>query len=553
MRKIEAEINILRGEPERATDIPLTNFRGIEIRHFAAEVARLALVIAEYQCDELYRGQRLALAEFLPLDNQNWITHGNALRLDWLKVCPPTGTSGIKLHEDDLFQTPLDQPEIDFENEGGETYICGNPPYKGTKSQTDEQKHELKDLFSAFEGSYKVLDYVAGWFVKAAQYIQNKPGGAALVSTNSVCQGNQVPILWPLLRRMGIYISFAHTSFKWSNLASHNAGVTVIVVGLSAVSQSHRRLFVWENGVETERHVGNINAYLVPADDVYIARRSAPPPGCDSMVLGNQPYEGGYLIMSRDEVSALNLDNTSKQQFVRRILGSSEVIKGTERFCLWIEDRNLSSAMEFEPIAHRISSVESWRKSSKRPATRAMANKPHQFCEMKAGDSSVLIIPIRSSENREYLPIAMYGSDTTVSNLAYAMYDAELFNFSLIASRLHLVWISTVCGKLETRFSYSNKMGWNTFPVPDLTELNKAELTRCAEDILLAREAHWPATIAELYDPEKMPADLRAAHDRNDEMLERIYIGRGFKNDTGRLETLFKMYTEMTAKEGVKT
>ena len=176
-----------------------------------------------------------------------------------------------------------------------------------------------------------------------------------------------------------------------------------------------------------------------------------------------------------------------------------------------------------------------------------MANRPHQFCEMKGGIRSVIIVPIRSSENREYLPVALFDERTTASNLAYAIYDGPLFNFALIASRLHLIWISTVCGKLETRFSYSNKMGWNTFPVPTLTDKNKADLTRCAENILLAREHHFPASIADLYDPEHMPADLRAAHDRNDEVLERIYIGRRFKNDTERLEKLFDLYTKMTA------
>ena len=231
MRAIEAEINRRRGEPDRSSDMPLTNFRGIELRHFSAEIARLALVIAGYQCDVLYRGPQLALAELLPLKDDNWITYGNALRLDWLGICPPTGT-GVKLQADDLFGTPLEQTEIDFENEGGETYICGNPPYLGSTWQSKEQKGDLKNIFDGRTKKWKSLDYVSGWFMKAADYGTQTKSSAAFVSTNSICQGQQVSILWPLIFGTGHEISFAYTSFKWTNLASHNAGVTVVIVGI---------------------------------------------------------------------------------------------------------------------------------------------------------------------------------------------------------------------------------------------------------------------------------------------------------------------------------
>lgn len=546
MRAIEAEINKLRGEADRKSDIPKTNFRGIELRHFSCEIARLALVIAEYQCDVLYRGQSLALAEFLPLDSANWITCGNALRLDWLSICPPTG-KGVKNRAEDLFETPMDQSEIDFENEGGETYICGNPPYKGTKNQTDEQKSDLLFVFSKYSGSFKVLDYVSAWFAKAAEFLSCESGGAAFVSTNSICQGNQVPVLWPLIMRMGIGITFAHTSFKWANLAAHNAGVTVVVIGMSRSLGPKRRLFYKQGSDTIEREVDNINAYLVPAPDIVVDKSSSPPIGCAPMVLGNQPYEGGYLIFDKKGLEDLQIPNRALDLITRTILGSNEVINGGERFCLWVQDENLTVATAIPSVFAQIDKVREWRLKSDRPATRSMSNRPHQFCEMKSGIRSVIIVPIRSSENREFLPVAIFSHRTTVSNLAYAIYDGSLFNVALIASRLHLVWISTICGKLETRFSYSNKMGWNTFPVPTLTEQNKADLTRCAEAILLAREAHFPATIADLYDPEAMPSNLRQAHERNDETLERIYIGRRFKNDTERLEKLFELYTKMTS------
>ncbi len=250
MRALEAEINQRRGEPGLRTEIPLTSFRGIELRGFPAEIARLALIIAEYQCDVLYRGQKLALAEFLPLDAMNWITCGNALRLDWLSICPPTGSS-VKLTADDLFSTPLDQARIDFKNEGGETYICGNPPYLGFTWQSAEQKADIRTLLKGRATSSGFLDYVTGWFIKAADYGTRTNSVAAFVSTNSICQGQSVSILWPVLLDTGNDIRFAYTSFKWSNLASNKAGVTVVIVGIGTPTSTPRRLYVHDeqNGV----------------------------------------------------------------------------------------------------------------------------------------------------------------------------------------------------------------------------------------------------------------------------------------------------------------
>lgn len=266
MRAIEAEINRRRKELHQRSEIPLTNFRGIELRDFPAEIARLALIIAEYQCDVLYRGQKEALAEFLPLDSQNWITCGNALRLDWLSICPPTGT-GVRVRGNDLFETPLDQAEIDFENEGGETYICGNPPYLGSKWQSEEQKNDLARIFEGRVKNWKSLDYVAGWFMKSADYGLKTPAASALVSTNSICQGAQVPILWKPVLDTGQKIIFAHTSFKWANLASHNAGVTVVIVGISNKDRPEKSLFsISERGETVIRKAPVINAYLIPSE-----------------------------------------------------------------------------------------------------------------------------------------------------------------------------------------------------------------------------------------------------------------------------------------------
>jgi hypothetical protein len=551
MREIEAEINRRRGEAERRSDIPLTNFRGIELRSFPAEIARLALIIAEYQCDVLYRGQKEALAEFLPLDSQNWITCGNALRLDWLSLCPPTGT-GVKVQGDDLFSAPLDQTEIDFENAGGETYICGNPPYIGSSLQTEIQKSDLKGLFEKVSSSWKNLDYISGWFYKAALFSESSACEFAFVSTNSVCQGQQVPLLWPLLLAKGLQIRFAHLSFKWANLASHNAGVTVVIIGLSAASGRTAVLFsVDETGALVKREVENINPYLVAGPSLIVEGRSKPPSGFGVMYKGNMPSDGGFLIFESAERKAIINESASATKFVRPYVGSRDFIRGEARFCLWIEDKDVRDAFAIPQISERLECVRQFRASAKAQTTRPHAATPHKFIQIQSvADKYTIIIPRHTSERREFLPFGLLSSEAIVSDAALAVYDAPIWNMAIIASRLHLTWISTVCGKIKTDFRYSNTLGWNAFPIPTLTEQNKADLTRCAEDILLAREAHFPATIADLYDPQGMPDDLRAAHDRNDEVLERIYIGRRFRNDTERLEKLFEMYSAMVAQKG---
>ena len=550
MRAIEAEINERRGEPNRRSEIPLTNFRGIELRDFPAEVARLALIIAEFQCDVLYRGQKEALAEFLPLDAENWITCGNALRLDWLSICPPTG-SGVKHHAEDLFHTPLDQAQIDFENEGGETYVCGNPPYLGFTWQSTEQKSELQAIFEGRTKTWKSLDYVAGWFMKAADYGIRTNTVTAFVSTNSICQGEQVPILWPLILGTGHEIAFAHTSFKWANLASYNAGVTVAVVGISNHAGRLRRLYsLADDGSVTVKEAEHINAYLVPGPNVIVEAISRPPASRAPMVWGNKPTDGGHLILSNSNRRALELEDPNIGRFIRPYYGAAEYIRGLERFCIWVDDKNADAAAEVPEFRERFAKVREFRAASKAAETRPAARYPHRFRQIQAIASQYsLILPQVSSERREYLPIGLLPPRSIVSNLAFALYDAPLWNMALIASRLHLVWIATVCGKLKTDFRYSSTLGWNTFPVPTLTEKNKADLTCCADDILLAREVHFPATIADLYDPDKIPTNLREAHDRNDETLERIYIGRRFRNDTERLEKLFELYTKMTASD----
>jgi hypothetical protein len=500
----------------------------------------------------LYRGQKEALRDFLPLDAENWITCGNALRLDWLSICEPAGAGGGKIFSDDFFGAPLDQATVGFVNEGGETYICGNPPYLGSKWQSAEQKADLGALFEGRAKNWKSLDYVAGWFVKAADYGRYTASVAAFVSTNSICQGQQVPILWPLIFRTSHEIVFAHTSFKWANLASYNAGVTVVIVGISNHAGKTRRLFsIGDDGATIVRETENINAYLAAGPNIEVEAVSRPISHLATMQFGNHPYYGAPLIFSTLEAERMRQADSRAARFIRPLYGSQEFISATPRACLWIGSDEAAEAATIPPIAERMDAVVIARRAAKQDkAAQKLAETPYRFRDQETAEDHVLVVPRVSSENRPYLPVGLLRADAIIQDQAFALYDAPLWNMALIASRLHLVWIATVCGKLETRYRYSNTLGWNTFPVPTLTEKNKADLTRCAEDILLAREAHFPATIADLYDPDKMPADLREAHERNDEVLERIYIGRRFRNDTERLEKLFELYTKMIAGAG---
>jgi hypothetical protein len=544
MREIEGEINRRRGEAEIRSEIPLTNFRGIELRDFPAEIARLALVIAEYQSDVHYRGQKLALAEFLPLRAENWITCGNALRIDWLSVCPPTGT-GVKLQGDDLFSTPLDQAQIDFENEGGETYICGNPPFTGTRKQSIEQKSDLESVFSRMTKQWKNVDYVGAWFLKAADFNSHCDAPFAFGATNSLCQGQQVPIVWTLLSSMGFQIRFAREPFKWSNLASHKAGVTVIIVGVDRRRSSVRSIYT----EHAKTLVDHITPYLTSGSVSIVTALREPAFTHVALEYGVYYSKSAGLILSADEIHDLRTSGVDEKYF-REFIGSQEFINGNTRYCLWIPDNDLQAALCYPAISTRIAEVRRERLSTDDKSVNKLATRSHQFREFKGDEPQKLFVPIVSSESREYFPAGVVSEYVIPTNKAFYAPGGPLWALAILVSKLHLAWIGTVCGRLEMRYSYSNTLGWNTFPIPHLTQKNEMDLTRCAEDILLARERHFPATIADLYDPDTMPEDLRQAHERNDEVLERIYIGRRFKNDTERLEKLFELYTKMTKATG---
>ena len=541
MREIEHEIVKLTDDEPKSV-IPLANFYGIEIKDFAAEIARLALLIAEFQCDVRFISQQVARTLVLPLKKTGQIKTGNALRENWLEVCPPA----VPCYEEHDLGGPTGKLALitDGNIVDIETYICGNPPYVGTRNQSREQKSELLSVFSGALKNSSQLDYVFGWIEKASDYVLAAGGIFAFVTTNSIAQGQQVSTYWPHISGKGFEIIFAHTSFKWTNNASNNAGVTCVVQCFGLASKN-KRIFTGE----TEYVVNEIGPYLTASKPLVVQARSEPLSLLSRMNYGNYPGDGNYLTVFNDEKISVVNKNPEVSSLIHPLYGAQEFIKGLSRFCIWIDDDQLDVAMRSDFIRDRIEKVRNTRIESIDPSYNKLAARPHQYRDRNKAKDITILAPTVSSERRYYLPTACFKGNVITTNQCFALYDAPLWSLSLLASRMHIIWVMTVCGKMKTDMRYSNTLGWNTFPVPVFTEQNRSDLTKCAEEILLAREEHFPATIADLYNPEIMPENLRQAHEKNDETLERIYIGRRFRNDTERLEKLFELYTKMTAAE----
>ena len=411
------------------------------------------------------------------------------------------------------------------------------------KMQSVIHKSDVELILGNRIDHWKSLDYVCCFFAKAADFIAiANQAKAALVTTKSITQGQQVSIFWPVFLE-NVQICFAYRPFQWSNLASNNAGVTCVIIGFSKRGTYNSKLLFDEDQC---KHVDTISPYLTTGPEIIIDKVSQPVNGLPLMKLGNVLKDDGHLQLTDNEYGIL-IESGAKK-YIRYLVGSSEFINGTRRRCLYISNKDIKNAQTFELINTKLKATSDYRTLSRAPALRELAATPNRFYfHLASGKRNTIVVPRVTSENREYLPVGFLNRGTLISDRNYGLVDAPTWVISFVASRLHWVWIGTVCVRMRTDFSYSNTLGWNTFPVPKLTEKNKEDLTRCAEDILLAREKHFPKTIADLYDPETMPEDLRRAHDRNDEVLERIYIGRRFKNDTERLEKLFELYTKMVA------
>ncbi|XVA03264.1 DNA methyltransferase [Prescottella equi] len=502
--------------------INIENFYGIELDDFAVEVAILSMWIAKHQMNVEFFDKFGIDLPLIPLKEAGQIRQGNATRVDWRSICPNDGTEEI--------------------------YLIGNPPYKGGKSQGKEMKSDYPFVFGQRPHS-KDLDYIALWFVKGADYIKGTRAELAFVTTNSVSQGEHVGLMFPMLFDMGLEIGYAYTSFKWENNAKRNAGVTVAVINLRVARPGQK--YIYTDGLRVE--ATNINGYLADAPSVFIYRRTRPISATlPRMVLGSMPKDGGHLVLSPRERSEILEADPDSAKFVKGYIGSSEFINDIERYCLWIADSQMAEASANSSIVKHLAAVSQWRSDRDEPGIKAYADHPNRFKQdaYKATDS--IIVPRVSSERRDYVPIGYLGSDVVISDAANAVYDAEPWLFALLTSRMHMVWLGAVGGRMKTDYRYGAYIVYNNFPVPRLTIPVKEHLTEAALRVLDVREYHSEKTLADLYDPDLMPDDLRLAHQELDEVVDVVYRKRGFDSDEDRLSFLFGMYEQMAGEEAKK-
>ena len=503
------------------TQIQLSQFHGIEIDDFAHEMAILSLWLAEHQMNNYFEEQLLDYGKskpILPLKEAGKITRGNATRIDWKSVCPIT--------------------------EKEEVYIIGNPPYLGARLQDEEQKKDMAFVFHSIKG-YNNMDYIACWFFKAKEYIIGYNASSAFVTTNSVCQGEQVALLWPHILNEQIEIGFAYQSFKWMNNAKGNAGVTVIILGLRNCSKKEKYLF---DG-NIRKIARNINPYLLDSTNIIVSGRSKPMSQIPEINFGNMANDAGHLLLSTEEKDELIKQNPNAIIFIKKLVGALEFIRGIEKYCLWIEDDKKDFAYSLPKVKERIERTKEARQSSKRISTQELSRIPYKFAEIRFLPTESIIIPSVSSERREYIPIGFLNSDSVIVAPNFAVYDAQPWLFAVLTSRMHMVWVRAVGGRLETRYRYSAKLCYNTFPFPTISAKDKENLNLYVFSILDERAKYPEKTMAQLYDPDTMPLGLRKAHKELDAAIERCYRLQPYISDTERLEYLFKLYEEMLQKD----
>lgn len=522
------------------SNIQLNHFYGIELDDFACEIARLSLWLAEHQMNVKFRELFGDCKPTLPLSESGKIVQGNATRLDWEKVCPKRKYKTIG-EISDLTIGEITDVTISEICGKDEIYILGNPPYEGARKQLANQKEDMKIVFKNSE-EYKDSDYIACWFIKAANYATHSNVKFAFVSTNSICQGEQVSYIWNRTLIDNLEISFAYQSFKWTNNAKNNAGVTCVIVGVAEKNSKLKKLYT---NIDLKL-VQQISPYLTEKNDIIIPATKIAISSLPPIMLGNMARDGGYLILNKAEYNSLIEKYPIARSYIKRLYGSQEFIKGNIRYCLWLDDSNKNEAIKIPEIKTRIQNVYNFRINSKAKTTNQYAKVSYRFAQRVDFKQNVIIIPSTSSERRTYIPMGFLGKDAIVTNSALAIYDAEPWVFGVVTSRMHMVWVRAVAGRLKTDYRYSAELCYNTFPFPHISDKQKKIIEMHVDNILAEREKHSDKTMAELYDPDKMPESLRQAHHNLDIAIELCYKKRPFDNDEQRLEYLFKMYEIMT-------
>lgn len=498
--------------------VSIGQFYGIEINDFAVTVAKTALWIAESQMMKETEDVVHMALDFLPLKTNACIVEGNALRLDWESVVP--------------------KAELN--------YIMGNPPFVGKKEQTKEQKADLVALFDKKAKGVGNLDYVTGWYIKAARLMKDTSIRAAFVSTNSITQGEQVPVLWRQLYSIDVHIDFAHRTFRWDSEATLKAHVHCVIIGFStSANDTPKRIFASDRVVEAS----NISPYLVDAPSVLIENRGRSICNVVPISYGSMPIDNGHLILDKEALDSLLEENPENIQFVRKYVGGAELIQSKERWCLWLVGKSPREIKQSKFVCERIKKVAEFRKSSNRPQTLALADTPAVFGEIRQPDTPMIAIPKVSSENRRYIPICYVKPDTIVNGSALIVPNATLFHFGILASNVHNAWMRAVCGRLKSDYQYSNTIVYNNFPWPTPTEAQKTKIEQTAQAILDARALYPDCSLADLYDEVTMPPELRKAHQANDKAVMQAYGFWGRLNtETACVAELMKMYQSLTGK-----
>lgn len=520
LRKLE--MKIFKELNEMAlSNISLSQFYGIELDDFAHEVAILSLWLAEHQMNQIFFKEFGRSKPALPLSSSGNIIHGNACRIDWNIVCP-------NQIEDEI-------------------YIMGNPPYLGGKSQSKEQKEDMAIVFSGVK-NYKELDYIASWFLLASNFITNVNSSKfSFVTTSSINQGAQVSQLWPLIFSKNLEIGFAYHPFPWTNNAKGIAGVSVSIIGITHKNSCEKFIFSGSHKVSVE----NINPYILPVRNIIIIQRLNVLSNLPPMITGNSPYDNNNLRFDEDIKIKLENEYPQIKTLIKKTVGADELLNDISKYCFWISDEQIELANSVPEIKKRIEDTRIFREQGGDVA-KGISNRPHQFRYIHTSNKSQLIIPIVSSEKREYIPIGFTNNNSVVISSAAAIYDPEPYVFSVISSKIHNCWLRLTSGKLDSRIRYLSALSWNTFPFPYINDIQKMELEKHALIVLEERENHSEKTLAQLYDPEKMPLGLKNAHHQLDLAVERCYRSKPFESDEERLEYLFKLYEQMIEEEKSK-
>lgn len=520
--KILQKITDLEPSPTmKWTSVELSQFYGIEIDDFAHEMAILSLWLAEHQMNRIFEEMLFDYGKsknILPLKEAGQITHANATRENWNNACPI--------------------------NKEDEVYIIGNPPYLGYGKQDENQKEDMSIVFSRIK-NYKKLDYIACWFYKATNYIQDTKAKYAFVTTNSITQGEQIALLWPLILSKEQEIDFAHQSFKWTNNAKGNAGVSVVIIGIRNNEITDKFLY----NQNLKQSVKNISPYLTDTKNIIVTKRTKPISSLPIMMKGSQPTDGGNLLLSQKEKDDLIGVCSSVKQIIKPFIGTKEFIDNVKKYCLWFDDAEVESMSNCEEIKKRLDGVTVMRLNSTKSATNKLASSPHRFGEIRYFNKEVIIVPIITSVRRNYIPCGILDENNVVSNTAQAVYDFEPYVFGLISSRMMVVWVKAVGGKFKTDYIFSSSICYNTFPFPEISNKQKENLNLYVFAILDERAKHPSKTMAQLYNPDTMPKGLLQAHQELDTAIEQCYRLQPFKNDTERLDYLFKQYEEMAKKD----